>query len=242
MTTSASSDPQSATPASTPPVRVWDVPTRLFHWALVAAILFQFATAELEVFGYMSMDYHALGGQTVLTLLVFRLLWGLLGSDTSRFAQFVRGPFAALGHLTALIGNRPEAPHVGHNPAGGLMVVVLLAVLLVIAVTGLFSSDDIMFEGPLAATVSGATGSLMTEIHEGAFNLLFLLVILHVVAVAFYTLIKRQPLVAAMITGRRRDMRVETAPGVRFASPWLALLLLGISIVLVWGGVALYGN
>lgn len=184
---------------TTRPVRIWDLPTRLFHWGLVALVAFAWVSAEL---GGSLMDWHMRAGYAVLALVLFRLIWGVIGSRTARFASFVRGPGAVLAYLRTML--RPDAPHhLGHNPAGGAMILVLLAVLALQGGTGLFATDDILTEGPLVRHVSSATASLLTGIHEANFTLLLALVALHVGAALFYLIIKHDNLIRPMITGRR---------------------------------------
>src|SRR4051794_1860047 len=163
-------------------VSVWDLPVRLFHWLLVASMATSWATAEL---GWMRV--HFLSGYTILTLLLFRLGWGIIGSHPARFATFVKGPRAALEHLRELRLPPDQAPPVlGHNPLGGWMVVTLLLVLLIQAGSGLFTTDDIMVDGPLVAQASGAVVKMLSTVHRLLFKLIFLLAATHIVVVAAY--------------------------------------------------------
>lgn len=216
----------SANDAST---RVWDLPTRLFHWALVVLVALQFATAE---FGFLSMEWHYRFGWATLALLVFRIVWGFAGSQTSRFADFVRGPSAALRHAKAMFSADPQA-RAGHNPLGGWSVLAMLACLLVQAVSGLFTSDGIDEDGPFVDAVSGATVKLATTVHHLGETALIALVALHVAAVLLHWAVKRDNLIVPMITGRKRI--VATAPP-RFASGWLAFaifVLVALAIALL---------
>ncbi|HPE59607.1 MAG TPA: cytochrome b/b6 domain-containing protein [Thiolinea sp.] len=167
-------------------MKIWDLPVRVFHWTLVIGIGFMWFSAET---GGLWMDWHMRAGIFLLALVLFRIVWGLMGSDTARFSRFVKSPVHALGHLKEL-GSRAPAWHVGHNPLGAWMVVALLLTVLVQAVTGLFASDDIMVEGPLYGLVSSAFSGRMTGLHHQVFNLLLLLVVLHVAAVLFYRFYK----------------------------------------------------
>ena len=211
--------------------RVWDLPTRLFHWTLVALIALQYASGE---FGWLSMQWHFRLGYATLALLVFRVLWGFLGSQTSRFTDFVRSPRAVLRYVfDTLRGRAPHAP--GHNPLGGWSVLALLALVALQAGSGLFASDDISEEGPLAAHVSGAAVSTLTKIHHWVADALVILVVLHVGAVLLHWLVRRDNLVAPMLHGRARFAH---APALRFVSSWRALALLALSAAavgaLVW--------
>jgi cytochrome b len=217
-------------------VTVWDLPTRLFHWILVALIVLQFASGE---FGLLSMDWHFRLGYATLALIVFRLLWGVFGSATSRFSQFVRGPVAVSRYVVALLRGRAEGA-VGHNPLGGWSVLLMLASLLVQSISGLFSSDDLTETGPLADRVSDATVEWMTHVHHLNRWLLALLIVLHVGAVLVHWVVRRDNLVAAMIHGRARTAAENDAP--RMAPLHRALLLLVISAIAVALVVTLGGN
>jgi cytochrome b len=208
------------------PMRVWDAPIRLFHWALVLLLVTSYVTAKLD-----RLDLHKLSGYTILTLLLFRVMWGFVGSDTARFSRFLRSPFAALRHLGHFT-RREADTQLGHNEAGGWMVLVMLAVLGFQAVTGLFANDDVVFEGPLAKLVSKATSDRLSSLHEISFNVIEILVLLHVLAVIAYAVVKRHDLVRPMITGKKRLPAATPAP--RMASPVLAVMLLALSACVVW--------
>lgn len=207
-------------------VRIWDLPTRLFHWSLATLVVFSVATAKI---GGNWMDWHLRSGYAILALIVFRLLWGFAGARYALFAQFVRGPRAVLAYLRAARGAGER--HAGHNPLGAWSVLALLAALLVQASTGLFATDEIATEGPLAKLVSGATASLMTRIHSLNEKLLYALVALHVAAIAFYLFVKRENLVAPMVTGDKRGIAAEPARDdalMRARAALLALLAAGL--------------
>jgi cytochrome b len=210
-------------------VPVWDLPIRLFHWLLVASVATSWATAEL---GWMRV--HFLSGYTILTLLLFRLGWGIVGSHPARFASFIKGPRAALDHLRELRLPPDQAPPVlGHNPLGGWMVVTLLLALLIQAGSGLFTSDDIMVDGPLVDHVSSAVVKALSTIHRLLFNLLFALAAIHVGVVAAYLVIRRENLIRPMITGRKvipAGMLVE-AP--RRSGLLTAAAVFGLAAILV---------
>ncbi|MCB1919485.1 MAG: cytochrome b/b6 domain-containing protein [Candidatus Competibacteraceae bacterium] len=210
-------------------IRVWDLPTRLFHWILVALIIAQWWTAEQS----STMDYHVWGGYAVLTLVLFRLIWGFVGSETVLFSDFVRGPGAALLYAKALM--RGETPHyLGHNPMGGWSILALLILLLIQAGTGLFANDDIMIEGPLYAWVSKDTSDWLTTLHRFNFNLLLAMIAVHLSAVFFYLLVKRENLIHPMLSGRKHlpPEQIDRAP--RMANPWLGLAALAVAALAVW--------
>lgn len=181
-------------PASEPltRLRVWDLPTRLFHWLLAAVVLGSFVSAKL---GGAYMVWHERLGCAALALLAFRLIWGVVGGRYARFTQFVRGPATVRAYL------RGQWQGLGHNPLGALSVLALLAALGFQAVSGLFTNDDIAFEGPLARHVSGWLSSLLTTLHRGNEKVILLLVALHIAAIAFYRLARRHDLIGPMLHG-----------------------------------------
>jgi cytochrome b len=199
-------------------VVVWDLPVRLFHWLIVAGIAVSWWSAE-----YRFMNVHRYSGYAMLGLLVFRIYWGLFGSPTARFAQFVRGPGAIAKYL------REPAAHAtpGHNPLGGLSVIMMLLLLLVQVGLGLFVTDiDGLESGPLSYLVSFETSRILAERHETIFNVLLAFTALHIAAILFYLFARRTNLIAAMITGRRASI-TQAAP-IKLASMWR-----------IWPGVAL---
>lgn len=178
-------------------VRVWDLPTRLFHWFLLVGVVAAFISVKL---GGNAMVWHGRAGTFVLSLLMFRILWGLIGSPTARFANFVKGPRAIWLYLR---GASPKHLTLGHNPLGALSVVALLGVFLFQALTGLGTSDDIFFDGPLVKDLGSETVSLVTSLHKSTEPFLLGLVGLHVAAIVFYRLAKKTNLVTPMITGHK---------------------------------------
>lgn len=217
-----------AAPAAPPSVRVWDLPVRVFHWSLVALVAFQWWSGEEG-----EMDWHTTGGLVVLGLLVFRLLWGFVGGRHARFADFVAGPRRILDYARRM--RRGEAGFVpGHNPLGGWMILALLAVLLFQAGTGLFANDDIFTEGPLFHLVSKETSDTLTGLHEASFNLLLALVVVHVAAVIFYRVAKRENLVRAMITGRKPLPPGVTPPASDRGRPVAFVVTAALAALIVW--------
>lgn len=206
--------------------RVWDLPTRLFHWLLVLLIAAQYATGK---FHWLDMDWHMRFGYATLALLLFRVLWGFAGSQTSRFSDFVRGPRAAWHYLKAQLSTNPQNT-IGHNPLGGWSVLALLGCLSIQASSGLFSSDDILTDGPLVAHVSSATVKLMTRVHHWNENILLALIVLHIGAVLAYLLIARVNFIRPMISGRKSMAQTVS---LRFAPWWRALLLFVVAFAAV---------
>ncbi len=209
---------------------VWDLPVRLFHWALVALMVVLYVTAEVMD---DAIETHALAGYGVLTLVLFRLAWGFVGGAHARFGDFLRGPGAGWRYLRALLGPG-ESFVAGHNPLGGWMVVALLLALLGQAALGLFSNDDILFDGPLRHLVSKETSDLLTGLHEQLFAVLLSLVCIHVAAVAFHKIVKGENLTPAMFTGYKEVPEgVELKEG-RRASGLLAAVVFAACAALVY--------
>ena len=208
--------------------RVWDLTTRLIHWSLVLLVLMQFGTAE---WGWLSMRWHFYFGYAILVLVGVRVLWGIVGSDASRFVHFVRGPRTVAAYVRGTLRRGSEHP-VSHNPLGALSVLVLLVLLAVQGISGLFASDDIDTFGPLSGRVSNATVRLMTRIHDINQKLLLGLITLHIAAVLLHALVRREEhLIAAMITGCKRLAR---DPRLRFVGIGGALLLAAALAFLLW--------
>jgi cytochrome b len=214
-------------------VKVWDQPIRLFHWTLVALVATLWITGELG-----SLDIHMKLGVWALALLLFRLGWGVVGSPTARFTQFVRGPAAIRDYIVAARAGAVRS--VGHNPLGALSVLALLGLLTAQAASGLFATDDIVTNGPLVHLVSSKTSALLSSLHRLGGKLLLALVGLHVAAVAFYTLVKKDDLIRAMIIGYKRVPK--GVHGIRYANPLLAVALFAAACAVVWGGLALAGG
>lgn len=202
-------------------MKVWDLPVRLFHWAIVVLIFCSWATQE-----WNRMEWHVWSGYTILTLLLFRIVWGFIGSDTARFARFLRSPMAALRHL-ARIHRREADSEIGHNAAGGWMVLVMLALIGVQAGTGLFANDDANTEGPLMHLVDKDRSDWLSHIHSLNFKLIEAVIVLHVLAVAGYALLKRQNLVRPMVTGTKLMPGEAAAP--RLVSPIWAVVTLAVA-------------
>jgi cytochrome b len=217
-------------------IRVWDLPTRVFHWALVVLVVFSFTTGTI---GGSGLAWHMKSGYAILALLIFRVAWGLVGSETARFAQFIRGPRAAFAYARETWAAR-HTHVVGHNPLGGWMVVLMIALLLAQAATGLFADDEISTQGPLAGKVSNAVVARMTAFHHYNEWTLVAVVALHVIAIAFYRLRLKTDLVTPMVTGWRTLPADVRAAQPRHRSSLAALVLLGLAAGFVYGLVVVY--
>jgi|UniRef100_UPI0040470DC5 cytochrome b len=208
--------------------RIWDLPTRLFHWLFAAAVIGAIVTVKV---GGSWMDWHLPFGVTALVLLTFRVIWGFTGSRYARFSSFVKGPRAVWHYLRHPEKHSPA----GHSPLGGLSVVALLLVVAVQAGTGLFATDDILTSGPLNQFVSSDTAALLTSIHKWNENILFGLIGLHLLAIAIYALRGKQ-LVPPMITG---DVPLENLPSNTVPAHdtvGLKIWALALIVVLGWMG------
>jgi cytochrome b len=209
-------------------MRIWDGATRLFHWSIVLLIAASYASITLAdgPDAVLWMRVHVICGETMLGMLVFRVIWGLIGSDTARFGQFLRSPFEALRHFAHFFRRAPDT-EVGHNAAGGWMVVVMLLIIAVQVGTGLGANDDGSTEGPLVKYIGKALSDRFSKIHEINFNILAGVIGLHLFAILMYALVKRHNLVRPMITGKKRLPAAARAP--RMASPILAVVVLLMS-------------
>jgi cytochrome b len=212
-------------------VRVWDLPIRLFHWVLVALVAAQVVTG---LAGWL--DWHLILGPAVLALMLFRLAWGLAGSTTARFSHFVVRPAAVRAYLANRHAGVPW-PGVGHNPLGALSVIALLAMVAAQTVTGLFTSDDILTDGPLVSLASSAAVKLATKLHHRGLLALAMLVGLHVAAILYYRLADRDDLVTPMLTGVK-TIPASWRPTLVFVGTGRAVALAVASAALVWGGLA----
>lgn len=223
-------------------VRLWDLPTRLFHWLLVCGIGFSWFTAEM---GGNWMEWHERSGIFLLALLLFRIVWGFIGSDTSRFSRFVTSPAKALQHLKEIRAQKEGASlfHAGHNPLGAWMVLALIGVVLLQAVTGLFADDDIATQGPLAGLVSGNTADIITSVHHLVFNLILLLAGIHIAVVLFYRILKHTNLIKAMVVGSADWPATQPLPtNLSFKPAWLGLLVFIICYAVVYFGLRMLAN
>ncbi len=187
-------------------IRIWDLPIRLFHWALVACIIASIISVNI---GGNAMQWHAYCGYTILALLIFRIIWGLLGSTHARFANFVPGKAALVGYLSG-----KSKAVLGHNPLGALSVLGLLGVLLLQAITGLFADDEIAFQGPFAKYVSETVIGIFSEVHEANANLMYGLIALHLAAIFYYQKIKGENLIKPMFTG---DKEIDPSEEVKYS-------------------------
>jgi cytochrome b len=226
-------------------VRAWDGPTRLFKWSLVALVFLSWLTHEL---GDEALTWHMRIGYATLTLLVFRLLWGVVGSSTARFSAWVCWPWTALRYGFDLLKGRGR-PYLSHNPLGSWMILALLGVVGAQAMTGLFTVDhNGIFGGPFANLdpLEDPTRlqKTLSWFHHRGFNIVLALAAVHVSVNLFYQFVKKDPVIQAMITGEKPvepfadqpEMRPGRALGLR------AVLCLAAAAVVVLGGIKLFGG
>lgn len=208
-------------------IQVWDIPTRLFHWLLVGLVIGSFITGKI---GISAMQYHEWSGVAILVLLVFRLMWGVFGGRQTRFSAFVKGPAEVMRYASTLF-SKESKPYIGHNPLGGWSVMAMLTSLFVQAGTGLFANDDILTEGPLYYLVSKKTSDWLTDVHQLNQKILLFLVTIHVAAILFHLIVKRENLIKPMITGKKIwEQEVDSSWG----SPTLALVLAAVVAVVAY--------
>lgn len=222
-----SDQPQAPAPSTQ---KVWDAPTRLVHWLFVFCVAFSWWTVEND-----RMDWHYLSGLTLLGLLVFRIYWGFAGPETACFAQFVKGPRAVANYLPKLLKPNYRAAF-GHNPLGALSVVAILGALITQVTLGLFASDtDGLESGPLSRYVDYDFAKDAGDLHEDFFNVLLVLIGLHIAAIVFYLLIKRTNLVGPMFTGKRNAANVDgPSAGIAPVSLWRFAIGVVLAIAVVW--------
>ena len=202
-------------------IRLWDLPTRLFHWLLVLSVAA--ALISGQVAGNF-IEWHGKIGLFIIGLIVFRLTWGVLGSTYARFTQFFPTPAKVKSYL------RGEWRGVGHNPLGAFSVFGLLGLLAFQSASGLFGNDDITFYGPLFDLVSKDISNKLTSLHHLASNLVYLLIALHLCAIAFYGHVKKDNLVKPMITGWKETKHGESAKGGGLIALILALGIAGAAV------------
>ncbi|AGA90432.1 cytochrome b [Thioflavicoccus mobilis 8321] len=211
-------------------ILVWDLPVRIFHWLLFVLVIAAVATA---LQGGSLMAVHGSIGRLIIGLLAFRVAWGVVGPTYARFRSFVRGPGAILAYL------RGDWHGVGHNPLGAISILVLMTLLFMQAMLGLFATDDIAFRGPLNVLVSHETAEFITGLHRANGFLIIILVTLHVLAILYYALVRKDNLVRPMITGWKTvsDPDAESTRGLKLPFAFvLAVIFAGVVAWMAGGG------
>jgi cytochrome b len=205
-------------------IRVWDWPVRLTHWLFVFCLALSWWSAEQR-----QMEWHRYSGYALLGLLIFRVYWGFAGSSSARFSTFLRGPGSVISYLRDAREHHREA---GHNPLGGWSVAAMLTLMLAQVLIGLFVSDvDGLESGPLSHLVSFEASRALAEIHEIVFNVILGLAALHIAAILFYLLAKRDNLIVAMLTGKRRAAKMTSMTPV---PAWRVIPGIALAASVVW--------
>ncbi len=215
-------------------ILVWDLPTRLFHWLLVTALAGSWVTHEM---GLEWTELHMWFGYVALGLVVFRIMWGIVGPTHARFTSFLAGPSRTRIYARHWLAGDPPR-YTGHNPLGGWAIVLMLVLVLVQAVSGLFNSDDIMFSGPWQASVSKETAELMSEIHAVNFDVLLVVIALHLAAIASYWVRWRLDLLRPMLNGCKPPHMADPDHAITGQRLLAGIIVAGLAATIVWAIVA----
>ena len=209
---------------------VWDLPVRLFHWLLVTSIFAAWYTSDGE---RGLIDIHLKIGYFILGLIIFRIIWGVLGTKYAKFSQFIPNKTALINYIKDFKQTK-ESNSVGHNPLGGLMVIFMLMLLLSQAISGLFMNDDVFTTGPYFDSVDGATQKIMSFIHSNAFDVIIVFSALHIGAIFYYLFAKKINLIIPMFTGYKSNNANKTQ-GIKSSKLLLALIIvLAVAVFLYW--------
>ena len=210
---------------------IWDLPLRIFHWSLVICLFGSWYTSNQD---NGLIEYHLTLGYITLGLIIFRLLWGIVGTTHSRFSQFIPS-LTKLSLYIKHFNSKDIQHHPGHNPLGSLMVVFMLSVILLQAVSGLFMNDDIFTSGPYYGTLNERLEAIATFIHRNGFDVILATVVMHIVAIVFYTFFKKKSLVQPMITGKKSSDEVTKKDSISHSKIGLAILItILVSIFVYW--------
>lgn len=196
---------------------IWDLPLRIFHWSLVLTLGGLWFTSEQDN-GYF--EYHFLLGYIALGLVIFRLVWGFIGTKHSLFRNFVTSHTELRGYLQST-----SQTYAGHNPAGSLMVVFMLTTILAQAVSGLFLTDDIIYSAPYYGTVGEGLEQIFNLVHRNGFNVILAAIVLHIAAVLYYEMVKKQALVGAMMHGKKSAKLISKDSAIKRSKLLMALFL-----------------
>jgi cytochrome b len=212
-------------------IKIWDLPVRIFHWSLVILFIAAYVTNYL---GPSYFNYHLWCGYAVIVLVSFRIIWGLVGTYHARFVNFLRDPFSTAKYAFSVFRKKDEH-HLGHNPLGAVMVIILLVAILVQAITGLFTNDEIFNLGPLHAYVSDELSLELTSLHRQLFYWILGAIGLHIAAVLLHVFFKRDNIVKAMFTGDKDVHDVKDAKPIKSSRICLAIIIVIIlALILAW--------
>lgn len=209
---------------------VWDLPLRLFHWLFALSIVSSYVTAKL---GFDWMQIHFYLGYFMIGLLVFRVIWGFIGPRHARFSSFLAKP-AVIWSYAQHMFDRNSTPSVGHNPVGGLMVILMLLLVIVQVATGLFATDASIWTGPYYPSVKSSTASLLSTIHSVNVNIILGAVGLHILAIIYYHTFKKQSLVPSMFTGYKSAAHVPAHHAISSSQLFKAIIVCAIAACLVY--------
>jgi len=225
------STPQTELNAQPKTLKIWDLPVRLFHWSLVSLFIAAYITNAL---GTSYFKYHLWCGYAIIVLVSFRIIWGLVGTYHARFSNFVRNPITTLKYAISVV-KKNEKHYVGHNPLGAVMVIVLLIAILVQAVTGLFTNDEIFNTGPLYGYISDSLSLQLTSLHRQLFYWILGAVVLHILAVLIHVFFKHDNIIKAMFTGKKSAQHAEDGKSIGSSRIILAIIIIALlSLLLAW--------
>lgn len=233
MTNADQTESKSQTEINTQPktLKVWDLPVRFFHWSLVSLFIAAYITNAL---GTNYFTYHLWCGYAIIVLVSFRIIWGLVGTYHARFSNFVRNPIATAKYAISVV-KKTDKHYLGHNPLGAIMVVALLLIILIQAVTGLFTNDEIFNTGPLYAYISDEFSLKLTSLHRQLFYWILGAVLLHIAAVLIHVFFKRDNIIKAMLTGKKSAQDVEHEKSISSSRIILAVIIIVVlALVLAW--------
>ncbi len=208
-------------------LKIWDLPIRLFHWSLALLIIFLWYSAKIST---DLMEWHAIAGKVLFALILFRLIWGIVGSETAQFSKFIKPPLTTIAYLRSMKKSDNE-PIIGHTPPGAYMIITMLLVILIQIVSGLCSSDDIFVEGNFYRYLDHETAEWMASIHYYTFYILIFLISLHVSTIAIYA-ITGVNMVKPMISGSKIVQEKKIPP--KLISTWKAFFIFLVVFVLTF--------
>ena len=210
---------------------VWDIPLRLFHWMLVICVFGAIGSAKAEM-----LEVHQHFGMAVMGLICFRLVWGVAGSQTAKFSRFIRPPSAAIKVVRQIFEGKADKV-AGHSALGGYAVILLLLIFLVMCISGAFSTDDVLFEGPFVS-LAPSISPLAERVHAITEKLVFAVIFLHLAAMAVYYFRLKKNLIPAMVTGRHKNISGDSGLISRahsaFGLIWLAICAIGSQLPILW--------
>lgn len=218
-------------PEETKTIKVWDLPVRIFHWSLVLLFIAAYVTNAL---GPSYFHYHLWTGYAVIVMVSFRIIWGLVGTYHARFINFVRNPFTSVKYALATLRNK-EKHYAGHNPLGAIMVVILLLTVLIQAITGLFTNDEILNLGPLYAYITDELSLKLTSLHRQLFYWILGAIFLHIAAVLLHVFFKKENLIKAMFSGKKTVKGLEQEKSIESSRILLAIIIvIVLAAILAW--------